>query len=335
MTEQLAQMGKDPMIRKIQALLDKADSSEFGPERDAFREKADQLIVKYAIESYEMDEARAAKGEVRLQTPIQQDLLIPTMKGDGLSANWKLVQNIACAVGCRLIYRGFATDDNNVICYKLTIIGFATDVHYVELLYFSLRLQMLTMLFPKPDPSQSFDQNVYTLHEAGLKWENIKDLMNHCRAEMGASVKGKPIWREIAWDDKNHDGGSLRSAAKRWAKATGDTYHSVANSENYRISFADAFVERIYRRLTATRQDSGKELVLARRQEDVTEMWESLLPKPTEEELANQARRRVAKVKTRAYDYEAARRGRDAADRAVISRPGSGVHGNSVSELGS
>lgn len=329
MTEQ--QNGYEPIINKIQALLAKAESTEFGPERDAFQAKADQLMVKYAVEQYQLDQARKGRGEKPNAAPVTRDLLIPwTPNNKGGDAAYALFHQICYAVGVRALFRKFSCGEGISTWYVMTMVGYDAEISYVEMLFLSLRLQMVRMLEPEPSPTLSFDENVFSMHEAGLKWEQICRVMNRMAPNTG--------WPIVNWDPENKDNGRLRAAAKRWAKKIDAPYHPTVSHESYRRSFAEGFVYTIRRRLNAARtEDAGTALVLKSRIEDVEKVFEDLLeslrqPEP-EQPAKPSKRKRVAKFKEQRYDYVGAEAGRRAAERADLSKPGTRVAGDQSGEL--
>lgn len=330
-----------PVILKIQALLAKAESTDFGPEREAYQAKADQLMVKYAVEQYQIDQARKERGERPNSVPITKDLLIPWTRpmGTGSDYTYQLFHGICFAVGTRSLFRKFdyvksAGSERPEAFYRMTMVGYDADISYVEMLFLSLRIQMLKMLTPEPNAALSFDENVFSMHEAGMKWERICTVMNAMAPSTG--------WPIVKWDRENKDNGRLRAAAKRWAAKIGAEYHATVSHESYRRSFAEAFNARIFSRLNNARhEDDSTALVLKSRVEDVEKLFRDLLAdleraaaaRRSEEPAAKARKGRVAKYREPRHDRIGAEAGRRAAERADLSKPGTRVGDSRSGEL--
>src|SRR3546814_2096455 len=63
------------------------------------------------------------------------------------------------------------------------LVGFPSNMDLVEMVYTSLRMQALQKIDPRPNKDLEFDENVYILHEAGLKWRNIAMYMDQAYDE--------------------------------------------------------------------------------------------------------------------------------------------------------
>jgi len=314
----------DKWINKIQALLDKAERTEYGPEREALQEKADALMLKYSVEQYQLEQAARARGEAASMKPVTEDILIPykTQNGWGQSV-YDLLSYINYAIGVKQVYRKIdKTEDGDWgLAWRVTLVGFESDISYVKMLFTSLRLQLLKSLEPEPSPSASYDANVFALHEAGIKWEEICRLMNKASERAG--------WERTPWPD----GGRLKRAHKRECARLGVPYVATYSSSTYQRSFADGFTNRIFTRLMAKRRESSVSLVLHDKAVEVDKLYDELVPPLPPVKETGTKKRRVAKAKEIPFNWAASARGADVADRADLSSMGERVDRTARAEV--
>lgn len=119
------------MLERVRALLAKAESTTFEEEAQALTAKAQELMTKYAIDRAVL--AAHAEG-------VSGDDLVAGVRTRRLSvddpyasAKYLLLQQIAEANGCRALWQQSAG--------TATVMGFDTEVDFVELLYTSLLVQ--------------------------------------------------------------------------------------------------------------------------------------------------------------------------------------------------
>ncbi len=116
----------DPVLKRIRALLAKAESSTFEAEATALTAKAQELMTKYAIDAASIDAAggRHEERPVAVRVPIDRPYA---------DAKSLLLAVVARAGRARSVFhRGLDLS---------TIIGFAADVAACEMLFTSLLLQ--------------------------------------------------------------------------------------------------------------------------------------------------------------------------------------------------
>jgi len=181
-------ISREDMISKVSALLAKAEATTFGPERDAFRAKADQLMLQHAIENSELTqrEGRSLKDQVIKKTvSLGEDGAWFTELLDDL------VRMIARHARCQHIgHPGYKFHSmEHAVPRTLSIVGMEADVEYAEMLFISLRLQIANTLEPPYDHGQPLAANIYQMRSAGLKWERISEV---CRAAKPAEGHPSP-----------------------------------------------------------------------------------------------------------------------------------------------
>lgn len=284
----------NPMLARIQAVLNKAEGTDNPSEREAYLEKAEQLMQKYSIDAAMLAEAKRIAGGVR-ETP--EKVIFEFMPAnDKLGTQWyNLIIAVAEHYDCQFF--GWTHGSGYMV-------GFPSNIELVQMVYTSLRLQALQKLDPKPNKRKSFDENVWTLHESGIKWENIAHLMNkayHEEKELGRLDRlGLPEdtdgvwsfrvdqeragWQEVPWDPKKKDGGRLIKACKRWAAELGEPYRAVQSPITFQRSYAQGFLNEVRHRFATLRRykeeqvasTSGAELVLYDRNKAVQDMMAEL-----------------------------------------------------------
>lgn len=119
----------EKILRRVRALLAQAEDPACTPEEAAaFSAKAEELIVRYAIDTALL----AGTDSAKRGTPTMRDYepQAPYAKPKGV-----LLNAIAMAHGCRVIRRG---RDGHYI-----VVGFESDLTLVDLLYTSLLMQGL------------------------------------------------------------------------------------------------------------------------------------------------------------------------------------------------
>lgn len=286
----------NPMLAKIQGLLDTYQSlTDTNPEgAQAYLDKAEQLMQKYAVDEAMLSAARQLAGGI-VEEPDQRVITFMPAN-DKLGNQWyNLIIAVAKHYDCEFF--GWTSGTGYLV-------GFPSNMDLVEMVYTSLRLQALQKLDPKPNKRKSFDENVYMLHESGIKWQTIAHLMNqayHEEKELGRLDRlgipedtdhtwnfrvdeKKAGWQEVPWDEKRKDGGKLIKAAKRWSAKIGEPYRAVQSPVTFQRSYAQGFLNEVrdrFARLRKYREDqirstNGAELVLFDRNKMVQDAMDAL-----------------------------------------------------------
>lgn len=122
---------EDPMLGKIRALLAKAESTTFEAEAEALTAKAQELMTRHSIDAAVVASGQATTGEapIAVRVPIDDPYV---------DAKSLLLHVVAKAGRCQAV--SFAEIG------ATTVVGFATEVAGVELLYTSLLVQAQTSL---------------------------------------------------------------------------------------------------------------------------------------------------------------------------------------------
>jgi len=270
---------KEVVLHKVQALLAKADSTPFTPEADAFRAKADELMVKFAISSYEVDMANATKPRTK---PVVREFFI--YKNDSPIKNelLNLAVSVARHARCMCVYQ--VRYDGTY----LQVVGFPADTEYAEMLYTSLWLQLSTKLEPKPDPDLSFEDNVVMLLESGQSRKRIAELFG------------------LEW---SHPLGLKMS--KIYKEKTGRSGDRPMPGQ-YMANFAIGYVEQVANRFWSMKKQQegivpGSAIVLSSRQDEVIAAYKEAFPR------LGKARKNTRRTKFAANAYtKGSKAGREA-----------------------
>ena len=118
----------DPVLRRVRGLLDQAESTPFPSEAETFAAKAAELMARYRIDHAMLDNARTRSDGV-----VESDVELG--RGQYVRARLMLLGVIADAYDCRLL--SSSRPDGRMG----HVIGQASDVEHVTLLYTSLLVQ--------------------------------------------------------------------------------------------------------------------------------------------------------------------------------------------------
>jgi hypothetical protein len=252
-------------VRRLVALAN--DEGTTQAERDAAFARADRLMTQHAISEAMV---RAARGREEREQPSVKAAYRLWDAGTEFDTQWStLVSSLARHNRVRALHHSMRPG-------TYTLVGFPDDISYFEIIWTGAYLTFAAKMTPVWNASETEQENVYRLKEAGVKWRKI--------AEMG----------EFQWPD----GGLLIRMYKRQCKALGvPATPQTQRHAAYRNSYAEAFVSQIsYRirlqtevRAGQVKDTPGAELALRDRSADVAEKVYELFPElrpPSAEEYA-------------------------------------------------
>jgi hypothetical protein len=251
---------REDVLRKVRGLLSKADGGTTEAESDALRQKADELMLRYAIEQAELDKSRPEQRETPVARKFDLCNADSTIKDELL----QLFGVVTHHTRCRSVIHG-ASYTSPGLTITGTVVGFPADTEYAEMLYTSLWLQMTMGLEPKPDPKLSFEDNVITMMGAGVSRKRIAELMG--LEPKKVTGKMSRIWKAHAEEHGLY--------AKRPLPVT------------FGRNFAAGYIARVDLRLIEIRKRSdqnvapvgGSAIVLRDRARDVLDAYQGLFPK--------------------------------------------------------
>lgn len=299
-------MDKEDILRKVRALLERADHPNTPePEAESCRSKADQMMLVYSIESFELktDDKTQAKPELRDMSYGRT--------GDAAADHQLAHMFYAMANHCGVKVGFFGWLNSKVV-------GYPSDLDYLDLMFTAVRMDLSGKINPKADPRQSLEDNVAKFKSAGWQWVNIY------QALMAEDIVPKIGYGEY---QPSKNGGPMFRAYKRWLKAHPDHQHIGENPKSYREGFVRGYAEEVQIRLyrmtrerKETVEEKGYGIVLRNRTDLLQDyLWEQFPNLRPHEEgcscrqcnpVAGKNKRRVA-VKEKAYSRTAYARGRD------------------------
>ncbi len=279
---------KESMLRKVQALLDKANSTTFSEERNALLEKADDLMTTYAISEFEL--ATRQKKDIKAQVTTRT---MPVAPGgshirDQLSTLHYYLTNHA---GAKAVYYGINGSVQSPI--NARVVGFEADLDYVEMLFTSLVLQAAMDLEPKFDESLTLQQNIFVMKEAGLKWKRICELCGILDSYPGP--KAINLYKKEC-KERNVEPSKV---------------FPITRQRNFMMGFNGAVVSRlaeIRRHQMESGITTGKELVFVGRTQAVEDAFNEMFPKL----------RKGKKVNEGKFDPKAYMAGRESGQKANL-----------------
>jgi hypothetical protein len=262
----------DGTLRKVQALIAKADGTTNEHEADAYRSKAEALMFKYRIdESMLAASSTTTKGNL---VPVWRTIRV-YQPGSEFSTTYRFLLSSALShVDCRGRYKpGLAVDEDGNHWIECDAVGYESDLRYAEMLFTSFALAFAGKMEPKRNPTLSDQENAYLMRSAGME--------------------GWAIARALWLDPNTHPrdiSKALRSKARKLfakeSEARGEDPSVLLGQGNsvavYRESYADGFQQETWSRLLRMRQhnvdEGGAALVLKSRKDAVIEAWYERFP---------------------------------------------------------
>lgn len=168
----------DPWIRRVQALLAKAESTDFPAEAEVLLEKAQELMARHAI-----DEAMLAAAGGRADRIITTRL---SVEQPYASAKSMLLGAVARANRCRMVIQGGRGPRTCVL------VGHSSDIASVETMFTALSLHatrtMLAAAIPPYDTARRF-RHAFLLAFAGRIGERLRQAAAAAEVEADADVQ--------------------------------------------------------------------------------------------------------------------------------------------------
>lgn len=178
----------DQMAERISALLDKAESTPYPEEADAFMAKAQELMARHAIDEAMLDAARGSHDEI---AQIEQTIVAPYA-----SAKSVLLNAVARSNRCRLVVSN--RPGGRVMC---VLVGFETDIRHTRSLYLALSHQavrfMLDAPLPPGDTPRRF-RHSFLLAYAYRIGERLEEADAYARTEAEADQLASATGRSVS-----------------------------------------------------------------------------------------------------------------------------------------
>lgn len=262
------------IMRRVQALITQADHPNTGPaEAETFRAKAEALMFKYRI-----DESNLSAAEKTAMALSVQWATIDVCDATSEFRSFYVNMLGSCVAHLDIRQDYIQVDYTNGYRYTCDIVGYESDLAFVQSLFASAKLAFGKLLEPRYDPELSDQVNAYLMRSAGMEGHRI-----------AMAIYGK--------DDK-----SLRPKVRKMfaAEATlrGEDPAALlgrgSNMKLFRESYASGFVSEFSLRLSRMRQARAQHeqgLVLAGRKAAIDEAYYERHPdrRPTPRPAIGQA----------------------------------------------
>jgi hypothetical protein len=310
---------RSDLLRKIQGLLAKAEATEHEGERQVFMAKADELMMKYRVELWELQQKQ--QGRIAEREPVVKDFDYSFAFQGGpfpeiSDSLWSLFCVVASHTNCVVIFhkQHYSAERKTHASRTIPVIGTESDLGYMALLFSSLMTQLIEQVRPHYDPNKTYEENLRMFKEAGWNW-----------LETAKAMQDAGFHTDVTTDKARH---LTAHAYRRWCKRFGID-QNYSNWKTYRRNFSEGFVGRVGHRMYEMREaqkatadtGNGMDLVLRDQREINLAFMEDLFPKPE-----SNGKKGAMVRDTRKFDSAAYYGGAAAGDKANISgSPGRGV----------
>lgn len=173
----------DPWLRRVQALLSKAESTEFPEEAEALLAKAQELMARHAIDEAMLRQTSHAPGEIASQ-PI-------TIPPPYAAARSSLLGAVARANECRAVVQ--AARDGQQLC---VLVGHRTDLDKVATLFAALSLHATRSMLAAPVPGHDTPRrfrHAFLLAFAARVGERLRLATEAARHDAGTTSSGSSV----------------------------------------------------------------------------------------------------------------------------------------------
>ncbi|WP_426574953.1 DUF2786 domain-containing protein [Aquihabitans sp. McL0605] len=182
------QSPNDTYINRVHALIEKAESTPYQAEADAFMAKAQELMGRHTIDDAMLAAAGHATDEI-----VQDHRVIAAPYA---SAKSFLLGAVAQANRCRVVTE--RSSGGRVYC---TVVGYQTDVDNVRLLFMALSYQavrfMLAATVPPHDTPRRF-RHSFLLAYAHRIGERLREVEQATQAEAEREQLEQPTGRSVS-----------------------------------------------------------------------------------------------------------------------------------------
>lgn len=287
------------LLETVRGLLNKANNTPYEAEAEAFRAKADELMVKYAISQYDLDAAGDAKTSKFGAYEFSLDFYWDATSREFASSLYSLLLTVARHT--RLVRGPFANGSGDLI-----LIGLKSDFEYCEMLFTSLMLEMTRMMVPQWNSSLTREENVVVMKHAGYMWKQIADQL----------AKHDEFPHKYQKNGQLH-GCYIAMYKKGLKERGGDEQQLKTNPSVHLRSFTLGFTRRVDERLRAQKQaaanEPGQGLVLLDMSKELMEYAQQEFPEHFAPKKASKSLGRSVRV-----DYGSMAQGRAAGDRVDL-----------------
>lgn len=289
---------KAKKLETVRKLLEKAaDPATTPAEAQALRQKADDLMLAYAISEFEVE---SLKPRDQRQRPETKNLVVCGRQVPIKTQLVDLMQLVAEHNRCKAVFYGLRRQED---ACSVRVIGYPSDIDYTEMLFTSLYVQMAQGLEPSPSDELTFEENLVVLKESGMKWQRIHELLQPgVPWERRHGVRYTKMYTDYCKNNERH--------------------RMYTNPTRYQRNYAEAFVQTVGIRLREIRTHqqqagtagTGMELAL---RDEVGAAFQEMFPKLSHVALGGRSK----------YDSRASAQGQEAGSRADLGQTRVGRRG--------
>jgi hypothetical protein len=235
----------DEVLRKIQALVDKAHSTTFDAEAKALIAKAEELMLRYSLDpQMVLDPNRPNTARpVYDSKPIRRDITILQDTGEGDHQMIIALHQLFSAV-CRHL---FIRTGHGAGWGERIVIGYPVDINFMEMYFLKLKLHLFSNLIFDVDHNKDWVQVIAGLRLMGFSWEQIHYKM------YDSGHPGYPYRDERYWERRM--GVNFTGKVKTFCERTGFPRNKATNAQAWRTDFVNGYVHEITTRLAAMRRE--------------------------------------------------------------------------------
>lgn len=183
-----AQPTSDAWLRRVQALLAKAESTEFPAEAETLLAKAQELMARHAIDEAMLQSATGATRDDVVTT-------VGVVETPYASSKAALLGRVAAANHCRMVIQGGGRGARTCV-----LVGHSSDIESVKTLYSALSLHatrtMLAATIPANDAPRRF-RHAFLLAFAWRIGERLREAAQAAESDADSEM-GRPGARSVA-----------------------------------------------------------------------------------------------------------------------------------------
>ena len=318
----------DPILQKVQKLVDKAWSTQFPAERDALLAKADALMLRYSLDSYMLLDPKRSNtaAPIKGQSPEMREMWYfgEKVRSTTVIDDYDIIDDIA-----KMFYR-LAQHFHVRIGYygwsSAKVVGYPADLDFLDMMFLSIKLHLLGKIDPHVTRDLTWKENLCALKQAGFKWEDI-----HAKLDglPDYPFNGKP------WRAGGKGFSAFPNAYNKWLRENPDEQANYGSPALWRRGFVHAYSDMIGYRLREMARESAQTVdnlpaLLKSKDSGLDELFNELFPPveyvaPPVDPNAKQKVIKYKEPKPKAVSYAAMRAGEAAARTADLNQRGARV----------
>lgn len=256
----------DKILEQVRNLLARADHPNTpAPEAELSRARAEKMMAKYRI----AEATAVAHGEV-VMAPEWRTMFICNLDSEFRNHYAGIARAIVEHVGGRSRFHTAYDEALGDYVYRMDVVGYVSDLRFMEVLLSTSMLAFSTRLEPKYHPEESPESNAYRMRLAGMERRRIADIL---LGTAGTVNEMKAKNRKVT--------AFIKAGAKEAGADASEVLGRGNSVKTYRTSYADGFWYEFTSRLARMRIQSGlegNEIVLSNRADNVDEAFYEKFP---------------------------------------------------------